>query len=68
VLEIETDRIDPPPRMGTGVKADFIRGIARHGERFLLILDAEKVFTSDEILTLDGLGACHGDEPGATAA
>jgi purine-binding chemotaxis protein CheW len=39
VLEIEADRIDPPPRMGTGVKADFIRGIARHGDRFLIILD-----------------------------
>jgi purine-binding chemotaxis protein CheW len=55
VLEIESDRIDPPPRMGTGVKADFIRGIARHDDRFLLVLDAEKVFTTDEILALDGL-------------
>lgn len=68
VLEIETDKIDPPPRMGACVKADFIRGIARHGERFLLILDAEKVFTTDEILALDGLGARHGDDAPGKAA
>jgi purine-binding chemotaxis protein CheW len=62
VLEIESDKIDPPPRMGTGVKADFIRGIARHDDRFLLVLDAEKVFTTDEILALDGLGMRRDDE------
>ena len=34
VLELETDRIDPPPRMGAAVRADFIRGIGKHGDRF----------------------------------
>ena len=49
VLELETDRIDPPPRMGAAVRADFIRGIGKHGDRFLLVLDVDKVFSSDEI-------------------
>ncbi|GAB7081622.1 chemotaxis protein CheW [Megalodesulfovibrio paquesii] len=57
VLEVEISSIDPPPRMGTGVKTDFIRGICRHNERFLLILDVSKIFSSDEILSLDGLEA-----------
>lgn len=52
VLELETDRIDPPPRMGAAVRADFIRGIGKHGNRFLLVLDMNKVFSSDEILDL----------------
>lgn len=52
VLELETDRIDPPPRMGAAVRADFIRGIGKHGDRFLLILDVDKVFSSEEILDL----------------
>ncbi len=68
VLEIETDRIDPPPRMGTGVQAEFIKGIARHADSFLLILDVERVFTTDEILSLDGLGSRPGDNPAAQAA
>ncbi|KHK02755.1 chemotaxis protein CheW [Desulfovibrio sp. TomC] len=52
VLELETDRIDPPPRMGAAVRADFIRGIGKHGERFLLVLDVDKVFSSDEVQDL----------------
>jgi len=55
VLELETDRIDPPPRMGAAVRADFIRGIGKHGDRFLLVLDVDKVFSSDEILDLSNL-------------
>lgn len=52
VLEIESDRIDPPPRMGAAVRADFIRGIGRHGDRFVLVLDVDKVFSSDELQDL----------------
>ena len=55
VLELETDRIDPPPRMGAAVRADFIRGIGKHGDRFLLVLDVDKVFSSDEFLDLSQL-------------
>lgn len=52
VLELETDRIDPPPRMGAAVRADFIRGIGKHGDRFILVLDVDKVFSSDEIMDI----------------
>jgi purine-binding chemotaxis protein CheW len=52
VLELELDRIDPPPRMGAAVRADFIRGIGKHNDRFILILDVDKVFSSEEILDL----------------
>ena len=38
--------------MGAAVRADFIRGIGKHGNRFLLVLDVDKVFSSDEILDL----------------
>jgi purine-binding chemotaxis protein CheW len=55
VLELETDRIDPPPRMGAAVRADFIRGIGKHGERFLLVLDVDKVFSNEEIQDLSQL-------------
>lgn len=55
VLELETERIDPPPRMGAAVRADFIRGIGKHGDRFILILDVDKVFSTDEIQDLSQL-------------
>ncbi len=49
VLELEPDAIDPPPAMGAAVRTDFIRGIGKHGGRFILILDVDKVFTSEEV-------------------
>lgn len=49
VLELEQDAIDPPPAMGAAVRTDFIRGIGKHGGRFILILDVDKVFSTDEI-------------------
>ncbi|EPR43965.1 CheW protein [Desulfovibrio sp. X2] len=63
VLEIDSARIDPPPRMGTGIKVDFIKGIARHEDRFLIVLDIARVFSTDEVLALDGL-SLRRDEAG----
>lgn len=52
VLELEAGNIDPPPRMGMNLSADFIKGIGKHNGKFILILDVNKVFTSEEILSL----------------
>jgi len=68
VLELETDRIDPPPRMGAAVRADFIRGIGKHGERFLLVLDVDKVFSSDEIHDLSRVLGDDAPPPAQQAA
>mgnify|MGYP000906766174 CR=1 FL=1 len=57
VLDLEADAIDPPPRMGLNLGADFIRGIGKRDGKFLLILDVDKVFSSDEILSLKEAGA-----------
>ncbi len=49
VLELEPEAIDPPPSMGAAVRTDFVRGIGKHGGRFLLILDVDKIFASEDI-------------------
>jgi len=49
VLEIEESMIDPPPRMGTGIRAELLRGLARHEGRFILLLDTKKVFSTEEL-------------------
>ncbi len=67
VLELEAGRIDPPPRMGTAVRTDFIRGIGKHEGRFILILDVEKVFTTEEILSLKQIEAGLGGAEEAVA-
>lgn len=68
VLELEPEAIDPPPAMGAAVHTDFIRGIGKHGGRFILILDADKVFTSDEIQDVARVVEDAARDAGATAA
>lgn len=63
VMDIEPENIEPAPRIGTSIKADFIRGIGKHGENFIILLDIDKVFSEEELLQLAGAGA----EPEAAA-
>lgn len=52
VLEIETSSILPPPSIGSAYHSDFITGIVSHEGNFIMILDVEKIFTTDEIVQL----------------
>lgn len=49
VLEIRSDAIEPPPRLGTKLKTEFIKGMGKVDEQFLILLDIDKVFNSEEI-------------------
>ena len=49
VFEMDGDQITPPPRMGTSVRADFICGMGKQHEEFIMILDIAKVFSPEEL-------------------
>jgi purine-binding chemotaxis protein CheW len=49
VFEMSSDQINPPPRMGTSIKADFIKGMGKQNEEFIMILDIAKVFSQEEL-------------------
>ena len=49
VLDLEPDHIEPPPRIGAKLNLDFIRGMGKHQDQFIIILDIDKVFTIDEL-------------------
>lgn len=49
VLDLEPDHIEPPPRIGTKLNLDFIRGMGKQQEQFIIILDIDKVFTIEEL-------------------
>lgn len=49
VLELDPGTIVPPPRMGTRIAVDFLRGISRQEDEFLLVLDIDKVMTEDDL-------------------
>jgi purine-binding chemotaxis protein CheW len=35
--------------MGTKLRTEFIKGMGKHGEGFIMLLDIDKVFSSDEL-------------------
>ncbi len=49
VLELEPDQIEPAPRIGTRLDTRFIKGMGKHDERFIIILDIDRVFSAEEL-------------------
>jgi len=52
VIDLKPEEIELPPAFGTRVKVDYLLGMARAGKKFCLILDTEKVLSTDELLDL----------------
>jgi purine-binding chemotaxis protein CheW len=50
VLELKNDEISPAPTIGTKYNSGFIEGLWRTEEKFIMILDIDKVFSTDEII------------------
>jgi purine-binding chemotaxis protein CheW len=49
VVDLEPRQIEPAPKIGTKLRTEFIRGMGKQGDRFLIILDIDKVFSADEL-------------------
>lgn len=52
VVEMEPEAIEAAPHIGTKLNADFIRGMGKVDSRFVMILDIDKVFSSEELSDL----------------
>ena len=50
VIEIPATDINPPPRIAMRWKTEFIQGMARRGEDFIIILDVNAVFSSGDLV------------------
>ncbi len=49
VIELEPGHIEPAPRIGTKLNTEFIKGMGKQNERFIIILDIDKVFSTEEL-------------------
>jgi purine-binding chemotaxis protein CheW len=49
VLDLGPDQIEPAPRIGTRLKTEFIRGMGKRDDHFVIILDIDRVFSADEL-------------------
>ena len=55
VLEIRDDQIQPPPGLGSRYRAEFIDGMAKVDETFIMILNLEQIFSSEDIVNIKGV-------------
>ena len=52
VIDIAASQIEPPPNFGTSVRRDFIQGMGKVGERFVVILEPDRAFDVAEMAAL----------------
>lgn len=57
VVELPEDVIEPAPRMGTALDSDFIHGMGRQDDGFIIILDINRVFGAGALAELATMGS-----------
>ena len=48
VFELEAGMIEPPPKIGARWNTEFIKGLGKRDEAFIMILDMDKLVSSEE--------------------
>jgi purine-binding chemotaxis protein CheW len=55
VLEFSPEEVQAAPQLGLGRATPFVRGLIRHQDAFLLVLDVDRIFST--LGSLNGEGA-----------
>ena len=57
VIEMEPAQIEAAPHIGSRLNTDFIKGMGKVDGRFIMILDIDRVFSSEELVSVTGKDA-----------
>lgn len=57
VIDVNPNQIDPPPKMGTVLDTNFIRGMGKRDEGFFIILNIDRVLSVDEVVGIEAARA-----------
>ena len=70
VLELEPGQIEESPKIGARWRTEFIKGIGKRDDEFIIILDIDRVFSSDELAVVQEAAGekSQSEEPAAEAA
>jgi len=49
VFQIDETQIEPPPSIGMQLDTEFIKGMGKQGEEFIIILEVNRIFSSEEL-------------------
>ncbi len=67
VIEIDPAQVEPAPKLGTKLNTDFISGMGKRDEDFVMILDIDKVLSGEDLATVRS-GAIDEESEVAVAA
>ncbi|MCR5289572.1 MAG: chemotaxis protein CheW [Treponema sp.] len=46
VIELNKDDLEPPPKFGNAISPEFIIGLGKKNDTFILVIDPDKIFSS----------------------
>ncbi len=49
VLDLDTEQIEAAPKIGTGLDTEFIKGMGKKEDEFIIILDVDRIFSGEEL-------------------
>ena len=53
VIDIDSDMIESPPEIVGGIRAKYLRGVAKIGDRVLVLLNLAEVLDKSELMQLE---------------
>ena len=60
VLDLEAGSIAPAPRIGTKLRTEFIKGMGRREDRFIILLDIDRVFSAEDLTMVQTVQSAAG--------
>ncbi len=60
VVDIGPDQIEPAPSFGARIRADFISGMAKRNNKFVILLAADRVLSIDEMAGIGHISQTDG--------
>ena len=55
-MEIASSDIEPAPSFGANIRTEFIAGMGKIDEQFLILLEIDRVFSSEELALVQEAG------------
>lgn len=52
VIELDQDSIEPPPRIGTTLNTEYLNGMGKRDDHFIMILNVDRIFSTDELMMM----------------
>lgn len=57
VLDLDPGHIAPAPKIGTKLRTEFIKGMGKRDDRFVIILDIDRIFSLDDLAMVQAADA-----------